>query len=82
MNVSLTPQLETFVRQRAESGDYNNASELVREAIRLFKRIEEERTFKLDQLRIAITEGDEAVEMGQSQVFNSEAELDQLFGKL
>ncbi len=82
MNVSLTPQLETFVRQRAESGDYNNASELVREAIRLFKRIEEERTFKLDQLRIAITEGDKAVEMGQSQVFNSEAELDQLFGKL
>ncbi|MCP3690252.1 MAG: type II toxin-antitoxin system ParD family antitoxin [Gammaproteobacteria bacterium] len=82
MNVSLTPQLETFVRQRAESGDYNNASELVREAIRLFKRIEEERAFKLDQLRIAITEGDKAVEMGQSQVFNSEAELDQLFGKL
>ncbi len=82
MNVSLTPQLETFVRQRAESGDYNNASELVREAIRLFKRIEEERTFKLDQLRIAITEGDKAVEMGQSQVFNSEAELDRLFGKL
>ncbi|MFV1985044.1 MAG: hypothetical protein ACC657_15965 [Thiohalomonadales bacterium] len=31
--------------ERAESGDYNNASEVVREAIRLFKRIEEEHTF-------------------------------------
>ena len=33
MNFSLTPQLESFVRECAESGEYNNASEVVREAI-------------------------------------------------
>jgi len=82
MNFSLTPQLETFVRQRAESGDYNNASEVVREAIRLFKRIEEEHAFKLEQLRLAIDEGDKAVEFDQSHVFNTEEELDQFFAKL
>ena len=41
MNFSLTPNLEQFVRDRARSGDYNNASEVVREAIRLLKRFEE-----------------------------------------
>lgn len=35
MNVSLTPQLETMVRERVASGRYNNASEVVREALRL-----------------------------------------------
>jgi putative addiction module CopG family antidote len=35
MNVSLTPKLEEFVRERIASGLYNNASEVVREALRL-----------------------------------------------
>ncbi len=35
MNVSLTPQLETLIRQKVETGRYNNASEVVREALRL-----------------------------------------------
>lgn len=35
MNVSLTPKLEKFVRRKAASGLYNNASEVVREALRL-----------------------------------------------
>ncbi len=82
MNFSLTPQLELFVRERALSGDYNNASEVVREALRLFKRIEEEHAFKLEQLRLAIDEGDKAVALDQSHVFNSEEELDQFFAKL
>ena len=82
MNFSLTPQLELFVRERAVSGDYNNASEVVREALRLFKRIEEEQAFKLEQLRIAIAEGDKAIELNQSHVFNSEEELDHFFDKI
>src|SRR5260370_3645930 len=36
MNVSLTPELEKYVRRRVASGLYNNASELIREALRLF----------------------------------------------
>jgi len=35
MNVSLTPELEKFVREKVASGLYNNASEVVREALRL-----------------------------------------------
>lgn len=35
MNVSLTPELEQYIRGKVESGLYSNASEVVREALRL-----------------------------------------------
>jgi len=43
MNVSLTPDLERFVREKVDSGLYSSASEVVREALRLLvARVEEE----------------------------------------
>lgn len=41
MNVSLTPELEKFVGRKVESGLYNNASEVVREGLRLLKEHDE-----------------------------------------
>lgn len=35
MNVSLTPEFEQYIRSKVESGLYGNASEVVREALRL-----------------------------------------------
>lgn len=35
MHISLTPELEKQVRLKVESGLYNNASEVVRESLRL-----------------------------------------------
>lgn len=35
MNISLTPALEAFVREKVDSGLYGNASEVIREALRL-----------------------------------------------
>lgn len=34
MNVSLTDELETIIKDKVESGLYNNASEVVRDALR------------------------------------------------
>ena len=34
MNVSLTDELETVIEERVKSGLYNNASEVVRDALR------------------------------------------------
>jgi len=34
MNISLTPELERAVKEKVASGLYNNASEVVREALR------------------------------------------------
>ena len=41
MNVSLTPELEKFIDGKVESGFYNNASEVVREGLRLLKEHDE-----------------------------------------
>jgi uncharacterized protein len=35
MNISLTPELEKYVRHKVASGLYNNASEVIREALRV-----------------------------------------------
>ena len=43
MNVSLTPELEQFVQDKVESGLYNNASEVIRESLRLLKEHDEVR---------------------------------------
>ncbi len=82
MNFSLTPSLEQFVRDRANSGDYNNASEVVRDAIRLLKRAEETRALKMERLRAAIRDGDEALARGDATDVNSDRELDELFAEL
>jgi antitoxin ParD1/3/4 len=82
MNFSLTPGLEQFVRDRAVSGDYNNASEVVREAIRLLKRVEEQRALRLERLRAAIGEGDAALARGDFTELESDAEIDALFDDL
>ncbi len=37
MNVSVTDHLADFVRKKVKSGRYNNASEVVREALRLME---------------------------------------------
>lgn len=57
-NVNLTEELESFVRARVENGRFENASEVVRAALRSLER--EERIFeaKLQTLRTAIDEGD------------------------
>ena len=82
MNFSLTPQLEHFVREYAATGEYNNASEVVREALRLFKRTEEERHLKLKQLRQSINQGDDAIKRGEVTAISSIKELDDFFEKL
>ena len=57
MNISLTPQLEEMIRQKVDSGLYNSASEVVRDALRLMDEKDRMRATKLDQLRQEIHEG-------------------------
>ena len=47
MNVSLTPELEKFVTTKVESGRYNSASEVVREALRLLEEHDSARAAQL-----------------------------------
>ncbi|MFZ0304084.1 MAG: type II toxin-antitoxin system ParD family antitoxin [Terracidiphilus sp.] len=57
-NVNLTPELDRFVLARVESGHFENASEVVRAALRTLEREERVYEAKLGALRNAIDEGD------------------------
>lgn len=57
MNVNLTPQLENFVKAKVDSGLYNSASEVVRDALRLLEEQDQFRQAKLDALRKEIQKG-------------------------
>lgn len=56
--MNLTPELEDFVVSRVESGRFENASEVVRAALRSLEREEQLHAAKLSALRAAIDEGD------------------------
>jgi antitoxin ParD1/3/4 len=57
LNINLTPQLEKLVRQKVESGRYNSASEVVREALRLMEAQNELHALQLERLRRDIGQG-------------------------
>ena len=57
-NVNLTDELDRFVPEKVESGRYENASEVVRAALRTLEREEQQYEAKLAALRAAIDEGD------------------------
>jgi antitoxin ParD1/3/4 len=57
-NVNLTDELDRFVLTKVASGRYENASEVVRAALRTLEREEQQYEAKLARLRAAIDEGD------------------------
>jgi antitoxin ParD1/3/4 len=57
-NVNLTDELDRFVRAKIKTGRYENASEVVRAALRTLEQDEREYELKLDALRAAIAAGD------------------------
>lgn len=69
MNVNLSPQLETLVRNKVASGLYTSASEVVREALRLMEEQDRMKAAKLEQLRQAIRDG---LESGPATPWNAD----------
>lgn len=65
MNISLTPELEQFVRNKVESGRYLSASEVVREALRLLEERDHFQSMKLANLRKELMVGVEQLERGE-----------------
>jgi antitoxin ParD1/3/4 len=57
-NVNLTNELDRFLLKKVKSGRYENASEVVRAALRTLEREEKQYEAKLAVLRTAIDEGD------------------------
>ena len=65
MNVSLTPELEQFVSEKVQSGRYNSASEVVREALRLLEDHDEARAAQLAEFNGEISRRLAALDLGE-----------------
>lgn len=65
LNVSLPPELENRVREHVASGLYGSASEVIREALRLFEAYHSVQAASLSALRADITQGMADVDAGR-----------------
>jgi antitoxin ParD1/3/4 len=74
-NVNLTDHFDRFIETAVQSGRYSNASEMVREGLRLLEQREQEDQAKIEWLRTATQEGIDDMENGRYIALNSSEEI-------
>jgi antitoxin ParD1/3/4 len=57
-NINLTPQMDSFVDAKIRSGEYANASEVLRAGLRALEQAEREDLARLEALRSAVSAGE------------------------
>ncbi len=65
MEVSVTPEQERWIEALVGSGRYEDAGNVVHEALRLLKEWEEDPVARLDALRRAVRTGVEQLDRGE-----------------
>jgi antitoxin ParD1/3/4 len=86
MHVNLTPHLDRFVLRRVKSGRYNNASEVIREALRKLEDEELARNSQdlqdPDDAAALVQQGLDSITRGEYVDINGEDELRSYFASL
>jgi antitoxin ParD1/3/4 len=57
ITISLTPELNAFVKAKVETGRYGSISEVMRQALRLLEQADLRHAAELERLRTAYNEG-------------------------
>jgi antitoxin ParD1/3/4 len=65
MNISLPEELANFIKDKVSTGRYGSSSEVVREALRLMEKTEQQEAEKLALLRHAWKEGVDSGDAGE-----------------
>lgn len=73
MNVSLTSELENYVKAKVATGMYNSVSEVMREALRLMKERDAMQAVRLEALRQDINKGLSSLEREGSKPLDIKA---------
>ena len=80
MHISLTPELESRVKAKVETGLYNHASEVIREALRFMETHEDWiHEITLTRLREQLKVGADQLDRAESIAIESKSALDTLF---
>lgn len=81
-NVVITDRQAAFIEQLVGSGEYQNASEVLREGLRLVEERRAEYSAKLEALRAAVQKGIDSIEAGRYARLLTEEEMDAHFNAL
>jgi antitoxin ParD1/3/4 len=82
MQISLPPKLEELVREKVESGLYSDASEVIRDALKLMQELDAVQGMKLERLREELAKGEADLAAGRKTVIANDDELSALFARL
>src|ERR1700720_455390 len=75
-NVNLTEHFDRYIEDGVTSGRFSNASEVVREGLRLLEQREQEDKARLEWLRAAAKEGFDDIERGDYVSLRSDREIE------
>ena len=81
-NVSLTPQLESFVKEQVAGGMFKSASEVHRVALASLMQRNEERTLRMRRLDEALQAGVDDLGNGRFTEVSSDEEHEAFFGAI
>jgi antitoxin ParD1/3/4 len=81
-NINLTDHLDRFVETEIGSGRYGNASEVVREGLRLMERRKQEEKARLKWLRGAVRQGLEEIGRGEGVEFSLTERLEEMVDQI
>jgi antitoxin ParD1/3/4 len=82
MQVSLTPKLEELIREKVESGLYHDASEVIRDALKIMQELDAVQGLKLERLREELAKGEADLAAGRKTTISNDDELSALFARL
>lgn len=68
MHISLSPEMENYIRSKVAGGFYGNATEVIRDAIR---RMQAEET-RLEAWRAAVQKGEDDIARGETVVYTGD----------
>ena len=90
MHVNLTPKLDEFVLDKVKSGRYNNASEVVRDALRRMQDEEARQSRaisnltpeEIEDIRASVQQGFEEIRRGEGTDYEGEEGLKRFLGRV
>jgi antitoxin ParD1/3/4 len=86
MNISLSPQMARFIRDKVKQGEYTNISEVVRDAVRHMQQVEADRKERAllsgfesrltkaerERIRRGVQQGIQDIEAGRYEEYDGE----------